>query len=105
MNIQEYLSHFKGVTGGNNGKFQALCPAHDDNSASLSITDNGNKILIHCHAGCKYHDIITAAGLRSETQESRKRVCEYLYTPTLRKVRWLKPDGSKIFSWEHKKGE
>jgi hypothetical protein len=30
----------------------ARCPAHDDHSPSLSITDRDGRLLVHCHAGC-----------------------------------------------------
>jgi hypothetical protein len=36
-------------------------------------------------------------------RNSWKFVCEYLYTPTLKKSRWVKPDGTKTFTWQHKK--
>ena len=43
----------------------ALCPAHDDRKASLSIklAEDGNKILVHCFAGCTTEDILTKVGL------------------------------------------
>ena len=43
---------------------KALCPAHDDNNASLSISDRreGNGIVIKCHAGCDYQDVLAALG-------------------------------------------
>ncbi len=35
------------------GRWQALCPVHDDSGPSLSITqkDHGD-LLLHCFAGC-----------------------------------------------------
>jgi putative DNA primase/helicase len=43
---------------------KALCPAHDDSNASLSISDrrDGNGIVIKCHAGCDYQDVLSALG-------------------------------------------
>lgn len=38
----------------------ACCPAHDDQHPSLSIRDSGDKVLVHCHAGCTQHDVIAA---------------------------------------------
>lgn len=39
----------------------ACCPAHDDNKASLSITDgDSGKVLVKCHAGCSQEAVITA---------------------------------------------
>ena len=30
----------------------ACCPAHDDRSPSLSISERDGKLLVHCHTGC-----------------------------------------------------
>ncbi|NBC36247.1 hypothetical protein GTZ99_06710 [Novosphingobium sp. FSY-8] len=39
--------------------FVCKCPAHDDNTASLKVTDGKDgKILVHCHAGCDSGDVI-----------------------------------------------
>ncbi len=59
----EILSRFEGVRKTATG-WQACCPAHDDNNASLSISvrDNG-KTLAYCHAGCETDDVLRAAGL------------------------------------------
>lgn len=45
-------------------QFTARCPAHDDNSPSLSITGTptGN-VLVYCHAGCNTTNIVEALGL------------------------------------------
>jgi putative DNA primase/helicase len=43
--------------------WMARCPAHDDRTASLSINESKDgKLLLHCHAGCDFQDILTAAG-------------------------------------------
>jgi putative DNA primase/helicase len=36
------------------------CPAHVDDTPSLSITDNGKRVLFYCHAGCTYVSIVKA---------------------------------------------
>ena len=36
---------------------------------------------------------------------SQRFVCDYQYTPTLKKSRYIKPDGSKSFLWKHRKSE
>ncbi len=36
----------------------ARCPAHDDRVPSLSIRDDGGKVLVRCHAGCEQRDVI-----------------------------------------------
>jgi hypothetical protein len=46
------------------GRWQALCPGHDDRSPSLSIrAGQQGRPLIHCFAGCELKDILVAAGL------------------------------------------
>ena len=41
--------------------WSAQCPAHDDQTPSLSINAGRNgKVLVHCHAGCKQRDVIAA---------------------------------------------
>lgn len=44
--------------------WRALCPAHQDRRASLSIGrgDDG-RALLHCHAGCGLSNIIQKLGL------------------------------------------
>lgn len=44
-------------------KWTACCPAHDDKSPSLTIKDTGDRILIHCFAGCPLSEIVAAIGM------------------------------------------
>ena len=42
----------------------SLCPAHDDNSPSLSISEGDDgRVLLKCHAECETADVIEALGL------------------------------------------
>jgi hypothetical protein len=61
LNKLSNLPRFKKV-----GKFRynACCPAHDDKSPSLSITDADDKILVHCFSGCTQDEVLDA--LRSQ---------------------------------------
>lgn len=44
--------------------YMACCPAHDDKSPSLSLTELDNdRILIKCFAGCDVESIVRAVGL------------------------------------------
>jgi putative DNA primase/helicase len=43
--------------------WMARCPAHDDSTASLSITNGDGRVLLHDHAGCDYRDIVAALKL------------------------------------------
>ena len=47
-------------------RYKALCPAHEDKEASLSISEGQNKdrILIHCHAGCSLAAVLSSLRLR-----------------------------------------
>lgn len=45
-------------------KFNACCPAHDDRTPSLTVTLQGDRILIHCHTNnCSTEAIMSAMGL------------------------------------------
>ena len=45
------------------GKYKAICPAHDDHSPSLAIKDSDGRLLLHCFCGCETTDILAAIGL------------------------------------------
>lgn len=53
--IAKALNGRKGSSG-----WMAHCPAHDDKSSSLSVKDSGDKILVHCFAGCDQGVVINA---------------------------------------------
>lgn len=49
-----------------NGKkgWTARCPAHEDKSSSLSVTEGGDgRVLLNCFAGCGALDIVQALGM------------------------------------------
>jgi hypothetical protein len=42
----------------------ACCPAHDDRSPSLTVTELADgRVLIHCFAGCDANEVLGAVGL------------------------------------------
>jgi 5S rRNA maturation endonuclease (ribonuclease M5) len=43
--------------------YMAKCPAHEDGTASLSITQKDGKILLHCMAECATKDVLNAVGM------------------------------------------
>ncbi|MHB8253796.1 MAG: toprim domain-containing protein [Acidiferrobacter sp.] len=58
------LSRVDGVIDLGHGKYKALCPVHDDHSPSLFVTDEGDRVLLHCQAcHAKYKEIMGALGL------------------------------------------
>ena len=66
INIQkkdDLLSRFSGVKRSNENKYQAKCPCHNDNHASLTITFDNDIALIHCHANCAFNDIYSRLNL------------------------------------------
>lgn len=44
-------------------KASAQCPAHEDQTPSLSVTGIEGQTLIYCHAGCQPVDVLAALGL------------------------------------------
>ena len=68
--LQTLLSALDNVSKNGSG-WQASCPAHDDSSPSLSISEGDRQpVVMHCHAGCSTDDILSAVGL------SMRDVCE-----------------------------
>jgi putative DNA primase/helicase len=67
------------------GQFTARCPSHDDEENSLSVTEEGGRILLHCHAGCSPAQVCAALDLklkdlflnsRSPGKESQMNIVE-----------------------------
>ena len=62
MTASEIAGIFDAKPGGSG--FMGLCPAHDDHTPSLSITEgNDGYVLLHCFAGCNTTDVLAAKGL------------------------------------------
>lgn len=58
------LDRLTGVKQTKTDRWQARCPAHDDRSPSLSVTETADgTLLIKCWAGCSAADIVSAIGL------------------------------------------
>lgn len=63
--IDLILSKLKKVKKNTNGKWTALCPAHDDKKPSLSISvDNDGKVALHCFTGCQTKHILSSIDLQ-----------------------------------------
>ncbi len=64
MTLDEFLDRCEGVHPAGNG-YVAVCPAHEDNEASLGITEGDDgRILLQCYAGCETKSIVDAMELR-----------------------------------------
>ena len=61
--VELLLSKLSGVKKSGKG-WDAICPAHEDRRASLSVgvADDGRPLL-HCHAGCDTSVVLAAIGL------------------------------------------
>jgi hypothetical protein len=60
--IETLLARLQRVRKAGKG-FSACCPAHEDKTASLAITEAQDRILIHCFAGCPPASVLAAVGL------------------------------------------
>ena len=65
-------------------RWVACCPAHDDKTPSLQITQANDRVLIHCFAGCGGNEVLESVGLDfsvlyPENQE------QYLVRPAYKK--------------------
>lgn len=62
--LDEVLSCLDKVKSSGVNKWKACCPAHDDKSPSLAITETSDgTVLLRCWVGCTAKDIVTAIGL------------------------------------------
>ena len=89
MELSAFLDLLTGVQhyqGGSN----ARCPAHDDGTASLSVSpgDDGG-IVVNCHAGCDTADVLKVMGLSfADLGALPHKVAEYHYTDSQNRVLW-----------------
>jgi putative DNA primase/helicase len=61
--LEEVLGRLRGVKQAGAG-YMALCPAHEDRCASLSVASGEEgRVLLYCQAGCKTADVAAAIGL------------------------------------------
>jgi hypothetical protein len=71
MNAAEIVK----ALGGRGG--MARCPAHDDRTPSLSVSEGSDgKLLVHCHAGCNQADVWAALKVRGFVGQNGKP-CRY----------------------------
>ncbi len=65
MDYSTIKSYFK-IKEDHGNRAKAICPAHPDKEASLSINYDAkeNKTLLYCHAGCETKEILERVGLK-----------------------------------------
>ncbi len=64
MITDDFITYFGKVKQIGDGRFTALCPAHDDKNPSLAITEVDDRILVKCWSGCTAHEIVESVGLK-----------------------------------------
>ncbi len=62
-NLNTLLSRLDKVKRIGDGRYKAICPAHDDHSPSLAIKTDMDRLLIHCLAGCEPLDVLGVIGM------------------------------------------
>jgi hypothetical protein len=64
MGAKVLISRLQKVKELRPGRYMACCPAHQDGSPSLSVSDcPDGRVLVHCFAGCPASDVMEAVGL------------------------------------------
>jgi len=124
MTGKEFVRLLEGVKEISGG-WQARCPAHRDETPSLSVKETDGKILIKCHAGCTVESVVRALRLTMRdlfletpaTDQTAEIVARYPYTDAdgnlLYEVVRLKPktflqrrpDGAHGWVWGVSAGE
>lgn len=64
MIADKLISRLDKVKQGRNGsEWIACCPAHDDKTPSLTITEIEDRVLVKCWTGCSAYEICESVGL------------------------------------------
>lgn len=107
LTLTEFLPRLKGVTKGSGNQYYAKCPAHEDQHASLSVSEGDDgRILLNCHVGCTPQEIVSELGLTMKDifpkkSQAKTKIAQYRYTDEsgmnpVYKVRF----SDKSFRWE-----
>lgn len=65
--IADILPRLSKVRETGRGNWIACCPAHEDSSPSMTMREEKDgRILVRCHAGCSFEEIVTAVGFGYE---------------------------------------
>ena len=62
--VLSMLDKVKSTGGKGQRQWVARCPAHDDREPSMSISEgHDGKVLMSCHRGCEFNEILSALGV------------------------------------------
>lgn len=91
-------THGSKVTTKGQGFLMAQCPAHPDNNPSLEVKDKGDRIGVHCYAGCQTDDVVAELGMElrdlfdgEPTKDKAVPIRSYVYE-TLAGEPWIIKD-------------
>ena len=62
VTAEPLLARLSRVMKSGNG-WRARCPAHDGQGRTLTVAESDDRVLVHCFAGCKPVDVLTAVGM------------------------------------------
>lgn len=113
LGVQEILNRLDAPRRTGADRWMARCPAHDDQTPSLSVKNGEGNILLNCFAGCDFEDVVRALGLEKSDlyhdngasgSGSREVIDTYDYTnedgdPLYRVVRTCPPKGFYQQRW------
>ena len=76
--------------------YTARCPAHEDRTASLSLSEaDDGRVLLHCFAGCGAGDVVAALGLSLGDLFPRQ-----IATVLTREDRAAMREGARMAQWK-----
>lgn len=90
VTLEQFLEALSAKSSGNG--HIGHCPAHDDRTASLSISEKDGKVLLKCHAGCPQVVVIGALKGRglwpigNNDRRKSREIARYDYCDTDRKL-------------------
>lgn len=83
MDASVLLDKLDKVRSHGKDRWMACCPAHDDRTPSLLVTQANERVLIHCFAGCGATEILNSVGLTYSALYPDQD--EYTYRPEYKK--------------------
>ncbi len=81
--VNAILEHLDGVRQTRPSRWIARCPAHEDRSPSLSISEVDDRVLLHDFGGCATSAVLAALGL-SLSDLFEKPLASYVRTASPR---------------------
>lgn len=64
MRVDDFLSRLEKVRSTGHNRWIARCPAHDDGTPSLTVSEGDDgRILAHCFGGCAIESVVGAVGM------------------------------------------